>query len=65
MERKELLKHTDSIMRCKNCGEEYKYFEVVAEMDSAGLPGELIWINGCKKCGGIHYDEIRPGDICD
>ena len=45
-------------MKCKKCGTEHKYFEAVAMMDSSELPGDLVWMKGCKKCGAIDYDEI-------
>lgn len=58
MDRADLEKHTNHKMKCKSCGETYSYFDVVAYMDSCELPGNLIWINGCKKCGGMDYEEI-------
>ena len=58
MDSDELEKHESHVMKCKKCGAEYKYFEVVARMDSAGLPDNLVWISGCKKCGAINYEEI-------
>lgn len=64
MERERLERHSENIMVCKNCGERFKFSEVVSFLDSCELPGDLLWINGCKKCGGIHYDEIEKGCIC-
>lgn len=58
MDAEELNKRESHKMKCKKCGAEYKYFEVIARMDSAGLPDNLVWINGCKNCGGMDYEEI-------
>lgn len=63
MQRDVLETHTDNIMRCKKCGTEHKYFEVVSFMDSCELPGNLVWMNGCTKCGAIDYEEIDPRNI--
>lgn len=63
MKRSELEKHIGNTMRCKKCGATYKFEDVVAIMDSCELPGNAWWINGCKNCGGINYDESSPDDI--
>lgn len=57
MNKEKLDEHINNIMVCKKCGKEYKYLEVISYMDSCELPGDLLWIKGCKNCGGIHYDE--------
>ena len=63
MKRDELYKHENNIMRCKKCGAEYKYFEIVARGDSCELPGNMLWMRSCKKCGECIFDEIESGDI--
>lgn len=56
MKRDELEKRRNHKMTCKNCGKVYRFDEVVAMMDSSGLPGDLMVINSCS-CGGMNYEE--------
>ena len=59
MRREELEKHTKNKMRCKNCGKEFDYFDIVMFMDSADLPGNLVSMVACDNCGKFGFDEIE------
>jgi len=62
MQREELEKHKDNKMICKKCGRVHRYFEVVAKFDSSELPGDLLWMNSCKGCGCLDFEEVWPDD---